>query len=451
MSDTTPGLIGLDLGTSAIKGVLVDLEGQVVAEAAVATEFKHPQDGRVEVEPESHYQRVCEVLRALTASSSVTVRGLAMAAASGNSLLTDAGGTPLTAIINWMDGRARQQPLSALNGLTAAEVREVTGWPCLDTFPLAQLAWLREHRPQVYRQAAHVAMDTDWLLYRLTGQWVMDHSTATTQHLQNQSTGTYYEPFLQRLQLDTSQLSRLVPSGVAIGPVTPAARRDTGLGAETVVVSGSFDHPAAARAMGILAPGELMLSCGTSWVGLVTGAARSPLVAAQLLVDPYLSGSGGPWGGMFSVPYIGRTIDWYIDHLIAPGAPDRLRIFNELAAQAPADAGGLALDLREPPQPLTADRALLSRAVMNSAVQLLNEQLQGLRGSGLHFQRAVMVGGPSASRLWVELLAAATGLQISQGGRDAGARGAALLAGIGSGVYRHEADAVSRWRRAAKS
>jgi xylulokinase len=443
-----PYLIGLDLGTSAIKGVLLDARGRVQAEAGAATTLLHPCDGWVEVDPEAHYQLLCSVLRDLAAAAPGPVRALAMAAASGNTLLTTADGTPLTPIINWMDGRAAQAPLAALNAFTVAEVSRVTGWPCVTSFPLAHLAWLREHRPDQFQRAGHYAMDTDWLGYRLTGQWRMDHSTATTFHLQEQTTGTYYPPFLQRLGIPAESLSTLVGSGVPIGPLTAPAAGDTGLSPHTLVVTGSFDHPAAARAMGVLAPGELMLSCGTSWVGFTPGMDRQRLLDAQLLCDPFLSPRSGPWGGIFSVPSIGRTIDWYITHLIAPGEVDRLRIFNDAAAAAAPGAGGLAIDLREPPHPIQATRQNISRAVMEGAAHLLHEKLRELATHGDHFTRAVMVGGPATSPIWPQIVADITGLAVTVGGRGAGARGAAMLAGIGAGLYRDENAALAAWHGA---
>jgi sugar (pentulose or hexulose) kinase len=241
------------------------------------------------------------------------------------------------------------------------------------------------------------------------------------------------------------KLSLLVPSGVPVGPLTGAAARDTGLSPSTVVVTGCFDHPAAARAIGVLAPGELMLSCGTSWVGFTPGMDRQTILDAQMLCDPFLSAQGGPWAGMLSVPYIGRTIDWYIDNLIAPGEADRLRIFNEAAAAASPGAGGLEIDLREPPHAIQADRADLSRAVMEGAARLLHGKLLALREHGMHFARAVMVGGPSESPLWTRIVAERIGLVVTPGGRSAGARGAAMLAGIGAGLYRDEHDARAVW------
>ena len=440
----TVRLIGLDLGTSAIKGVLTDGRGTVLAEAGADTCFLHPHSGWVEVDAEQQYRKVCGVVRELAAAAPGDVAGLAMAAASGNTLLTGADGAPLMNTINWMDQRAEQEPPAALAELTAGEVAQITGWPCVRSFPLAHLAWLREHRADQYRNAGHYGMDTDWLLYRMTGKWAMDRSTATTFHLQEQSSGAYHEPFLKRLDIPRAKLSELTPSGVAVGPLTAQAVRDTGLSGRTVVVTGGFDHPAAARAVGVLAPGQLMLSCGTSWVGFTPHPDRQRILDAHMLCDPFLSGGHGPWGGMFSVPYIGRTIDWYVDNVIAPGAGDRMRVFNESAAQASPGAGGLEIDLRLPPRPIEADRGNVSRAVMESAARLLNEKLQALKAHGFRYDRAVMVGGPANSPIWPTIVGEITGIAISVGGRSAGARGAALLAGQGVGLFKDEQEAFGR-------
>ena len=440
-ADRPACLIGLDLGTSAIKGVLTDPAGAVLAEAGAESHFLHPQDGWVEIEPQQHYQNVCRVIRELVSAAPAEVAALAMAAASGNTLLTDAAGRPLINIINWMDRRAEQNPPAALAGRTTAAVTQITGWPCVSSFPLAHLAWLREHRPELYREAGHYGMDTDWLLYRLTGRWVIDHSTATTFHLQEQSSGTYYEPFLKMLDIPRAKLSALAHPGVAVGPLTGPALRDTGLSPRTAVVTGCFDHPAAARAVGVAEPGQLMLSCGTSWVGFVPCIDRQKILSAQMLCDPFLSAGGGPWGGMFSVPYIGRTIDWYIENVIALGERDRLRIFNESSAEAAPGAGGLTIDLRLPPRAISADRKNVSRAIMEGAARLLNEKIRDLQARGFRYNRAVMVGGPAHSPIWPSIVAEITGLAIALGGRSAGARGAALLAGIGVGIYQNEQDA----------
>jgi sugar (pentulose or hexulose) kinase len=436
-------LVGLDLGTSAVKGVLTDAQGRVLAEAGAPTRLLHPREGWVEADPEQHYRNVCRVVGELAATAPGNVAAVAMAAASGNTLLTDETGAPTGNVINWMDQRAAQNRPAALAGLVAAEVAKVVGWRCVTTFPLAHLAWLRENQPQVFKSAAHYGMDTDWLLHRLTGRWVMDQSTATTFHLQEQTSGAYHQPFLKLLEIPEGRLSGITRSGVAVGPLTPQAARDTGLSERTTVVSGCFDHPAAARAVGVLSPGQLMLSCGTSWVGFVPLQRRREILDAEMLCDPFLSATGGPWGGIFSVPYIGRAIDWYIDNVVAPGEDDRMGVFNDLASRAAPGAGGLEIDLRRPPRRLDADRANVSRAVMEGAARLLNEKILALKARGFGYERAVMVGGPAASPVWPGIVARIVGIEIETGSPSAGAQGAAMLAGIGIGLYRDEQDALA--------
>ncbi len=114
--------IGLDLGTSAIKGVLMDSCGGILAEATRSTDLLHPQKGWTELDPEKHYRNVCATICELVATSPGKIDALAMAAASGNTLLTDSKGAPLMNIISWMDRRAEQEVPKSLSGLTSSEV-----------------------------------------------------------------------------------------------------------------------------------------------------------------------------------------------------------------------------------------------------------------------------------------------------------------------------------------
>ena len=364
--------IGLDLGTSAIKGVLVDADEHPLATAEAPVSYNHPHDGWGESDAHRWLGQVHAVIEQLTAAAPGPVGAMACAAAAGSTLLADADGAPLTPVISWMDRRCVGAVPEAIRELTPRSVRQVTGWPGVETFPLAHLAWLRENRPDVYTRADRVCMDIDWLMFQLTGQWVLDRSTATTFHLQDQLRGRYHRPYLDRLGIPESKLSRLADSGIVAGPVTPDAATRTGLTTATQVVTGCFDHPAAARAVGVCRPGQLMLSCGTSWVGFFPEANRQRIIDAELLCDPFLSDRAGPWGAMFSIPYIGRTIDAYVRDVIAPGEADHYATFNRLAADAPAGAGGLRIDLRRPVQPIHDAPPNVSRAVMEAAAELVD-------------------------------------------------------------------------------
>lgn len=403
-------LIGLDLGTTTIKGVLTTLAGEIQGEAAADTVLRTPQLGWVELDPEQHFQAACGVIRELAESADEEVAALAIASAAGNTLLTDAEGRPLRPIISWMDRRSDGIDMDA------RELAQITGWPCVDSFPLAHLSWLREHEPETFESAAHIGMATDWLIYRLTGQWCLDHSMATTFHLVDQVSRRYHQPLLDRLGIAESQLSPLVQTGTCIGPLAV----DLGLSSETQVVAGCFDHPSAARAARVTEPGQLLLSCGTSWVGFLPHPDRDRILEAGLLCDPFLAADGGPWAGMFSLPQIGRAIDWYI------GKIGGKETFNALADGA--DSAGLRIDLREPPEMPAANFASIARAVMEGAAHLLQEKILELKAQGMRFSQGVMVGGASRSPVWPGVVAEITGLDIRVAGRSAGARGAAMIA-----------------------
>jgi len=435
-------LMGLDLGTSVLKGVVMNAAGCEFVSAERPAAYHHPREGWVEADAATCLETVFDLIRQLAEEAPGPICALAFSGASGNTLLCDAAGSPLTPIINWMDQRAAQEPPEVLRALTVEQVRQVTGWPCIDRFPLGHLAWLREHEAALCRAAGRVCMNTDWLLFQLTGTWVMDHSTATTFHLQDQIAGQYHLPFLKMLDLSEEKLSNLTGSGVVAGTITPEAAARTGLSSETRIVTGCFDHPSAARATGVLEPGQLLLSCGTSWVGLFPEADRQKLIDAELLCDPFLSEHGGPWAGMVSVPMIGRTINAYIHEFIASGEPDPYAVFNEAAAAC--DRCTLEIDLRKPACAVNAGREELARAVMESAARLLNEKLDEQRANGFCFERAVLVGGPSFSPVWPGIIEEFTDLRLRVGTAHSGARGAAMLAGIGVGVYADEHDAFEK-------
>ena len=449
-------LIGLDVGTSAIKGVVCAPNGALLAESRRTVRLIRPAEGLAEMDPHDHYRTVCDLLRELASHcpKGDAVAAVSMACASGNTLLLDADDTPLGAIISWLDRRAAGRMGELLPGLDLSGVHRIVGWPGLDTFPLAHLAWLKHERPDMYRRASRVAMNVDWLGWRLTGAWALDHSNATPFYIQDQVGRQWHRPYLELLGISEDMLSPLMPSGIPVGHLTDAAAADTGLSTDTLLVLGSFDHPGAARATGTLEEGDLLLSCGTSWVGFYPCARRDLLLSQEMLVDPFLS-PGGPWAGMFSLTAVGVGVEWLIEHLILRSVADRADrygTFNTAAARAPRGAGGLFINPHHDAAYLEARAAALgaarrpeeiARAVMEGTAFEMKRKIDALVGAGLIPRRINMVGGPSRSPIWPRILAEVTGLEIEiLHGQVAGAVGAAALAGIGAGIFRDEKDAA---------
>lgn len=451
-------LIGLDIGTSAVKGVVMSDQGNIIAQGKRMTQFLHPQPDFIELSPEDHYRTVCDLIRELASSAppGSSVVALSMAAASGNTLLTDGEGQPLTNIISWLDARAVKDAHELLPDFHFEQVHSIVGWPWVGSFPLGHLAWLKAKAPEKYHRASHYGMNSDYLLFRLTGKWGIDPSTATTFYLQDQRKRRWHKPYLDRLGIAEENLSELCPSGSVLGVLTPQAAKDTDLSEETRVVLGAFDHPCAARGTGMLQPGDLLLSCGTSWVGFYPLENRELALSQTLLIDPFLT-PDGPWGAMFSLARIGTRIDWYIKHLILqPGDKfsDRYNIFNTYAQQSPPGANGLCInpcrdissELPEEIATLSAryTREEIARAVMEGTAFEMRRKIEDLTTAGIPARRIAMVGGPTESPIWPRMVAEITGLELRLiNGQNAGAVGAAILAGIGAGIFRNEVEAFS--------
>lgn len=448
MKQVNEYLIGLDLGTSAIKGVLMSSAGTVVHREKAETRYITGKDGIKEFDAEEFYGLVTGVIRRLASQlrEGTSVVGVSMASASGNTLLVDDAGKPIINVISWLDTRVTDEIDKVFGELQGNEVYELVGWPLGNSFPLAHLSWLKYHEPFLLEKAAKVCMSTDYVNYRLTGEWGIDRSTATTFYLQDQKAACWHLPFLQKLGIPEWKLPTLHESGKILGFIQPDSASDTGLLPGTPVVLGSFDHPCAARGSGVLEEGQMLISCGTSWVGFYPTKDRQKALGQRMLADPFLQPEG-PWGTMFSLPAIATCVDKYVCRYISD-AQDRYREFDRLSAAAKPGAGGLFINpmLENETDELSRyPKADIARAIMEGTAYLLKNRMDQLKTAGIQASSVVMVGGPSETFPWPQIVCDILGLELTIiNGSCAGAAGAAILAGIGAGLYTNVKNALSR-------
>lgn len=307
-------------------------------------------------------------------------------------------------------------------------VRARSGWGFLYTFSLAHLAYLKVHHPAEFSRAAHVAMAGEYLLYRLTGKWGIDRSTATPFYLADQVAGCWYSPYLDALGLREAQLPSLGQSGDTLGCLTPEAAARCGLSTDTTVRLGSFDHPGGAIAGGVIEEGDLLVSCGTSWVCLFPVRDRTVCLREKLLCDPFLSPEGC-FAGMFSLVKIGETLDAAI-RLYAGEDDDRFDRFYAMAEAAGLGADGLRLDPMNDPLPLpNGNVEALARAVVEWIASALRGSMRQIEAYGITFRRAVMAGGPSRNPICRAIVEEIIGVPVDyRFGVSSGAVGAAMIA-----------------------
>lgn len=422
--------IGLDLGTSSVKAVLFSQEDGVIAKESAdfhyASAYLPDNSEYLGIDPEEFYRQICAVLKTLSQKlpSDCHFAGLAMASASGNTVLCDKTGKALLPGYSWLN-RPMSEEIAAVFGKDFGDdVREKAGWSLAPSFPLGHLSHLRLHAPQLLDGAATVCMTTEYVLHRLTKCWGIDVSTATPFYLLDQKKRAWNKEYLAALGIREDQLPPLRESGYPLGTLTEEGARDTGLPVGSGVYLGSFDHPTAARACGVKQQGDLLISCGTSWVCFFPMNCRETIIEKQLLCDPFLTPEG-PWGAMCSLARASERIKELVDRYISADS-NKFLLLDEYAASAPCGAEGLVIrPMEEIPDLSGYSKANIARAIMEGIAHALKARL----GDSIAFTRITMCGGPSVSPVWRSVLAQVFGVPVDVTyGPHSGAVGAALYA-----------------------
>ena len=185
-------VIGIDIGTSAAKAILLDLDGRAVATASRPYPRLTPQPGWVEQDPEAVWQALAAALREIVAQAGgYRILALALAAQAGSIIPADIAGDPVYPMITWLDGRAQDLMRQWQADGTAATIRRLSGWHPFAGLPLPSIGWLRQHRPEIHAAAARWLGPDDFLIHRLTGQFATDLSAASEMLLVDLQTGQW--------------------------------------------------------------------------------------------------------------------------------------------------------------------------------------------------------------------------------------------------------------------
>ena len=450
-------LIGFDLGTSSVKALLSDTEGNVIGQSSRKVQVTRTEEGFMELDAQFYYEEICSVCRELVllAPEVEHIRAISFSGATGNTMLLDGHYAPLAPAVSWMDMRSVGMDDALYPGYDLNSLYDKVGWPYGGTFPLAHLGWLKKNKPELWYKTKYFSMLNDFFYYKLCGRLVVDYSKATTFFLQNQKERKWDEEILNLLGIEIERLPALYPPGTSCGKITQVASEQTGLDTETLVVTGSFDHPSAARSVGIFEEGELLISAGTSWVIFTPIRDRNTALKGAMLVDPFLSPSGC-WGAMVALTAITKRMDEYLENCIGSDSTESVLIrYNRLAAEAEIGAGGLFLNLLQQPYAEMKEKIQdiepknIARALMEGIVFLTRYKLEKLiELTGKPISKIVFTGGPTKSPIWPSILSDALHqtVVIPEIEQHTGAMGAVILAGIGAGLYSNESEGFERVR-----
>jgi len=454
MSDAL--LLGIDLGAGSLKSTVINANGKVLATASVAVETLVPKSGFSEQDPQGWWTALVGSLQNIWQAGidSHRIAAVAVTAGAHTHVLEDQQGQTLRPAIMWNDQRCGAQVARERTRL-GARVLELSGNRISPTWTLPQLVWLREEEPDVHARIHRIRPAKDWLRRRLDGSDATDLTDAWGLMLADARRNTWSAELCAIAALDTGVLPGIVDSTATTGTVTAAAAAETGLRAGTPVICGSSDTNAETYAAGLTRPGIGALKLATA--GTVSTLTTTPQFSDDVIHYPHLV--PGHYYAILGTNSCASAHRWLRDALFADTGFDGM---DQQARQAPAGAEGLLFhpylsgerspywdpDLRASFVGLSFQHGAphFCRALYEGIAYTLRDCLAVLHARGMGFDTARLVGGGTRSALWRQIIADVTGLVIEIPAEGDASYGAALIAGIGVGVFvdTHDAARVIR-------
>lgn len=441
--------LGLDLGTSALKLVLVGDDDTVIASASRPLTVQRPAPGHSEQDPASWWQACCEGLDELRVRAPDALADTTAIALSGHmhgATLVDAAGNTLRPCILWNDGRSQAECV-ALEAAWPAS-RRVTGNLAMPGFTAPKLAWVRRHEPEIFARTAKVLLPKAWLGWKLTGQFVEEMSDASGTLWLDVAQRRWSADALAATGLTIDHMPRLVEGNAPAGELRAEHVARWGFRRTPIVAGGAGDNAAGAVGVGAVRPGDAFISLGTSGVLWATTAGFAP--NPERAVHAFCHALPATWHQMGVLLNAASSLAWWAQ---VSGTPEAALVAEAEAWSASGGRDGAALfapylvgertphndtALRGGFARLAAEtgRAEMTQAVLEGVAYALRDCQAALGDAGTRLTEATVVGGGARSAHWVQTLADVLGLTLHQVAESehGGALGAARLARMAAGA-----------------
>lgn len=449
-------LMGIDVGTGGTRAVVLDETGRILASATREHEpFRSPKTGWAEQDPHDWWRACGEAVRAALAESGVRPDEIAAVGLTGQmhgAVLLDEHGEVLRPSLIWCDQRTDKQCEAITERVGAARLIELTSNPALTGFTLPKLLWVRDNEPEIWARTKTVLLPKDYARYRLTGDYASDVADASGTLLFDVANRRWSDEMLDAMGIDASMLPRVFESPEVTGRVSADGAAATGLLEGTPVVAGAGDQAAGAVGMGVVAPGVVSATIGTS--GVVFAATDRPARDPHGRVHTFCHANPGGWHVMGVTQAAGLSLRWFRDNFgakVDDGRDPYDRLSDEAAA-APPGADGVIwapylMGERTPHLDPHARAALVGlaanhgrehiiRAIMEGVAFSLRDTLTIFGEMGVPVTKIRLGGGGARGALWRQIQADVYGQAVELVEAEEGAAyGAALLAGVGAGRW----------------
>lgn len=436
-------LLGIDLGTGSAKALLLATDGTAIGEASSSYPVHAPHPGWAESNPADWWSAVAIAVRKAVEHRWEQVQAIGLSGQMHGVVLVDESGQPLRPAILWADTRSSTM-LDAYRSLDAG-FQKCLGNPITAGMAGSSLLWLREQEPAVYAEARWALQPKDWLRLKLAREVATEPSDASGTLLYDVVSDNWAEEVLEALRLRRDWLPNIVPSHAIAGYLTPEASEHLGLPAGLPVVAGAADTAAAALGNGLLEPGLVQLTIGTA-AQLITPRSE-PIIDPQGRTHLYRAAVANQWYTLAAMQNAGLALEWvrslfglswsqvYAEAFSVPAGCEGLTFLPYLTGERTphldphARGAWVGLGLHH-------TRSHLMRAALEGVAFSLRQGLEALEATGVKATELRLAGGGTQEMPWKQLLADVFGIPLyATTVAAASARGAALLAGMGTGVY----------------
>ena len=431
--------LGLDFGTSSVKGVLIDATQKIIATASAPLKVSRPHPGWSEQNPEDWWKAcniVVKTLGRMKPKAVAAVEGIGLSGQQHGATLLDAGGKALRPCILWNDARSFKECEEIM-------AREPKAVPLAGNVPLAgytapKLVWVKKHEPRIFDKVAKVLLPKDYIRFRMTGDYASDMSDSSGTFWLDIARREWSDLLLAASDMRRDQMPKLYEGTDATGRLTPAVAKAWNMPKRPVVAGGGGDNAAAACGIGAVTDNSALVSIGTSGVLFVSNDRFRP--NAGRMVHAFCHAVPDTWHQMGVILSAAASLEWLAGILGAP-APKLIGALGKtLAGPSPAlflpylsgertpvgdaQVRGLIMGLGH-----ETDHRMLTHAALDAVAFAFRDSLEALKDAGTKVKRVTAVGGGSRSDLWLQIIATVLGVPVDlpAAGDVGGAFGAARL------------------------
>ncbi|TYQ16615.1 UNVERIFIED_CONTAM: xylulokinase [Acetivibrio alkalicellulosi] len=459
-------LLGVDIGTSGTKTVLFDENGNTIASALEEYALYQPNVGWAEQDPEDWWKATYISINKVISKSGVNVddiKGVGLSGQMHGAVLLDKNANVLRKAIIWCDQRSYLECEQITSTIGKERLIEITANPALTGFTASKILWVKNNEPEIFEKVSKILLPKDYIRYRLTGEFATEVSDASGMQLMDIPKRKWSDEVLEKLGIERSMLGDLYESFEISGKVNKEAAKITGLKEGTCVAGGAGDQAAGAIGNGIVKAGVISSTIGTS--GVVFAFSENITIDPLGRVHTFCHAVPDTWHVMGVTQGAGLSLKWFRDNFcieekrtgelmkidpyilmdqeaekVNPGCEGLIYLPYLMGERTPhldPKAKGVFFGLSA-----KHEKPDFIRSVMEGVVYSLKDCLEIIKDMGVDVTEVRASGGGGKSKLWRQMQADVFGTNIATISSSEGpALGVALLAGVGTGVYKNVAEA----------